>query len=867
MIKGGFAFLVFILLMGFVSASVQKGNLSHSIEKEYVFGESITGWINISLTNHPVNAILNTSFGAIKLLDLIDLNPSFQITCTPSDCMQTYKTTGAAEAASKEFTLNRDESKVVGFNFTGTEVQIQNLKFAANITSDSAETEKQALKIDLLDDGDYDWVPYAPSGIFSDKKYGCYLTSTSAVSITTSKYCNKLSLTESPNFKVGANVIASVGGEVPFKFTIRDTSNVEIGSCEATATASGEINCLINSSNIEGGNYYSCIETKTSSGNEKYKINSETTAACGYATTQTNKRDFEIFVQTEKYGAIGTFTLNNNETKRAKTNTIIEGEINDYIAERYNGNCENGCVVPVRFFSGTDSHKITIARESESREFVSYSSSGVSGEEIMNLYDVSLTPATMSSGFQKLNLDWANFSIPESFGKKSFSVKIDGTNIFAENITIERTAQINSLFPVTTAAAYPTFFTVDVSEAPNLTIKGYRWDFGDGQTESTTENGVEHAYNSIGSFDLSVTVMNSNGENSSKIFTITVESPKDAVESLLQQGLDSLSAITSTVQEMPPAYQEAVNSKMNLDELNNALSGLQQRTITATQDQDYVSIMAEILGLTIPLSFASTESAEAAIFYPKEENVDADILKGITGESYSSNNKEGYDDAILRFNLDYLKAFTDFNDFSAVYSDGNSESVIKTFRLNIGADSKLKGAYFIVKNPGDLIFEDNYEQKEKNGYYYIQLTGDEQTIGFSTTEDVGFLELPAFVSPAISELQLFSSNPADDNLNANKINFAGFSITKQTLFILIMLALVFAAGIIYVILQQWYKKKYEGYLFKNKNDLYNVVSYVQNMKKQGVEDGKIASGLKKSGWNSEQIRYLMKKYYGKKTGL
>ena len=39
------------------------------------------------------------------------------------------------------------------------------------------------------------------------------------------------------------------------------------------------------------------------------------------------------------------------------------------------------------------------------------------------------------------------------------------------------------------------------------------------------------------------------------------------------------------------------------------------------------------------------------------------------------------------------------------------------------------------------------------------------------------------------------------------------------------------------------------------------------MKKQGVDDRKVSGGLKKSGWNSEQVTYIIKKYYGKRTGM
>ena len=71
----------------------------------------------------------------------------------------------------------------------------------------------------------------------------------------------------------------------------------------------------------------------------------------------------------------------------------------------------------------------------------------------------------------------------------------------------------------------------------------------------------------------------------------------------------------------------------------------------------------------------------------------------------------------------------------------------------------------------------------------------------------------------------------------------------------------------YLVLQEWYKKKYESYLFKNQNDLYNIISYIEISKKRGMENKQIANGLKKSGWNSEQITYVMKKYAGERTGM
>ena len=66
---------------------------------------------------------------------------------------------------------------------------------------------------------------------------------------------------------------------------------------------------------------------------------------------------------------------------------------------------------------------------------------------------------------------------------------------------------------------------------------------------------------------------------------------------------------------------------------------------------------------------------------------------------------------------------------------------------------------------------------------------------------------------------------------------------------------------------RWYKNNYENYLFKNKNNLYNLLAYIDRSKKEGKSDSEIYRNLKKAGWDSEQANYSMKKYANKKTGM
>ncbi len=50
-------------------------------------------------------------------------------------------------------------------------------------------------------------------------------------------------------------------------------------------------------------------------------------------------------------------------------------------------------------------------------------------------------------------------------------------------------------------------------------------------------------------------------------------------------------------------------------------------------------------------------------------------------------------------------------------------------------------------------------------------------------------------------------------------------------------------------------------------NLYNLINYIENEKKKGTGERDIAGKLKKSGWNSEQVTYALRKYAGKRTGM
>jgi hypothetical protein len=64
--------------------------------------------------------------------------------------------------------------------------------------------------------------------------------------------------------------------------------------------------------------------------------------------------------------------------------------------------------------------------------------------------------------------------------------------------------------PATTAVGHPVTFDASASFDPNA-ITGYRWNFGDGQTRTTTIPTVSHTYHTIGTLTVTLTITDDAG--------------------------------------------------------------------------------------------------------------------------------------------------------------------------------------------------------------------------------------------------------------------------------------------------------------------------------------------------------------------
>ena len=214
-----------------------------------------------------------------------------------------------------------------------------------------------------------------------------------------------------------------------------------------------------------------------------------------------------------------------------------------------------------------------------------------------------------------------------------------------------------------------------------------------------------------------------------------------------------------------------------------------------------------------------------------------------------------------------------YDKVAAIYGDEEKE-IVNVFDYNVDvSEDNVDEVYFIMKNLRDLSFEPSYTTKNAEGYTYIKLNEKSQHIIFSTTEDVNVVDVPVFVSTLLGNLEvLVPSEPicvendiCEKDKGETRKNCRDCKPWKE--YGLTIIGLLFLYIILHIILQEWYKRHYENYLFKNKNFLFNIMNYIHTEKVKGITNDEIEKNLKKSGWNGEQVRYAMRKYFGKRTGM
>ncbi len=864
--------LMFVIVLGMLSVSLvvsdfTKGDKLYYLDLIYGPSQTITGWVNISLEDEPANSLLTGFDDSIELKEFLDKTDA-SYSCSPNDCESSYSSSGDGEN-SETFTLDGMDEKVFGIRLTEEITGVNSLSF--DIATNAGKSCLHPIQIDLLDDGIIDWKADTVSNDFScilSNNYGCWndvdYISGQEFLITDSQYCEKINLIPpAKSFEIGAEIIEASGGEADFRIEINAGVNSE--ECIITASSEGEISCNVEFYEALEENVESevCISVDDSADNGKYQIKYEGVSPCGSAGDQ--EYDFPIFVKPGKYSAVSDFRFNQNLINEGNTGIDLAYEIWDYVSFKYDGNCEPECIIPVKFYSGI-SQTNTISNLN-----LLYEKGGSLSET--KIYNVVESPALITSDFQKLNLGEGDFLTPDDYGNEEFKLELGDKEIFKEDIEIKPVPGIKNLVPTTVSALVDVEFSIILEDSGiNLT---YIWDFGDGSDKETSEtNTIKHSYPDIGSYEMIVKVLNEYGQ-SSKTFQINAISPEESISDTLIEYEEDLTNLRTQLNNLPVWIKSEIDEKFDLENLNSSVNLQKKKYEDAIMDEDYVEVMASLLDLKIPYKLDTSQLINPMNFFPNKEQLNLEVLENF-GAGKPDESEDKYHNAVNNWIQENLEVSLESKTYSFYYRDSKIEPLVSYVKIILTPKQDLEEVYFIVNgNPEEINFKDVDTKNSgdiSEAVIFPELI-EIKTIEFLYPEGIDIGNFPIYISP---ELKYLNTGIIAGVCNSNKKcekalgeNYKNCRTDCKPLgwTIFWFFALLFSAFVIYIILQEWYKRHYESKLFKSKNQLFNLINFMNNSMNQGIRKSDIFNKLRPLGWVNEQLVYSWRKLHGKRTGM
>ena len=248
--------------------------------------------------------------------------------------------------------------------------------------------------------------------------------------------------------------------------------------------------------------------------------------------------------------------------------------------------------------------------------------------------------------------------------------------------------------------------------------------------------------------------------------------------------------------------------------------------------------------------------------------------------SEKADNPEGYVNPILNWFSEHLDVQAESKVYS-LYYDNEIVPLMSSVKLKIKPKEDFgREVYLIIDRPyEDVKFSPSQEQITKaagsaTGLIFQGLEkSKEEVVEFILPEKIIIIDLPAYLSPEFSQLpESIEIGVCDNDGKCEKSEGEDSKNCKNDCkpwgkVMIYIIILLFIAFIVYIILQEWYKRKYEKYLFPNRNDLFNLINFISNALNQGFNKDNIIKRLEKHSWKKEQIIYSFKKVRGERTGM
>jgi hypothetical protein len=868
-----FNFFIFAYLLSFVSSSVTFGNASanqsYSISKVYSSNESLNGWLNMSIKNESTNSLIKMNISGngislnkeISLLELLKkpVNSQVSYSCYPTkDCKDFYTTNNPASSKEKDLTGESTETSFAFVITTPPSSLLTNISsFSLNVSSNNEKSDLPPLKIDIFNDKIIDWQSnIGVTNVYGNENYGCFEADKSEgyaeFGNTLNAYCEKIELGESPGLMLGAVVNGTKKASFNLTVINNNEENKRTASCLATTNGEDEIFCNVSYPTFKDEEYYVCVIPKDNNATN-YKIRYEFNEACGFSILsdelQEGNLDFEIYARPQKYETIGSFILNSTSIKNINPSTDIESKIQEYIEDEYNRNCSKGCIIPIKFITNGNQKLIINSLNLGFKAGVQSSTD--------KIYNLNIEHANITTNsYQKISLNNVGFNVPITGVSKNYTLRM----YFNKDIILSKIISVlisnDALFWV-----YPTIVPVNYSNQFELGINdtrginSYSWNFGDGSPElQTTTPKATHSYSSLGNYTILIKARDISNKEYSKSFKVEVVSAASALPVMFNEKEEKLNKIISQFNSMSLNNFEKseIYKILKINENKNIISLIKSRINSSNiTSNEYALYLSNLSTMNIPDSVYIKSQTQVPIpIYPQKSQIDPALIN----EDYNSSNLEEYQDAIYDWQTINKKVYLTFKEINKMV-DNQDYLIEKFYTLRIeNQDNNTLNSTLILKKYDNLIFDGNISYNENNGYVTITIPPETTTISFATTQNIDSLNFNAIISPALSELDVQTPVPVEVKDNTNLI--------------ILISGIIIVIGIItWIILANWYKNKYEKHLFKDQNQLYNLILFIEAERKRGKKEREIHTELKKVGWTNEQIRYASKKHANKNTGM
>jgi len=835
--------LVILFLFSFVSASVDVHN--YTIDDSYSLSEKVKGEINLTIEGEDYDEVISFGDEEIGLGVFLEDN-GVAFDCFPSDCSMGYEVSSGV--VDKSFNVLSLQDKYVGFVLKGNNVVLDSVSF--DVESDFGKSSLKPLIINFFEGMEWSF------NVFSDellpKDWGCYnpVNKKKGSLIGNSFYCEMINIQDSGTLRVGADVVGSGTAELEMVVYLESGSGA---SWDCSFDPSVVDGCDINpgiGSIFSAGNYQVCVGASSLT---SYNIYEESGGeSCGFAYDvgpANSSKDFGVFAQTVKYesaSSLGTIGFGKEIVKAG----------NDIITERYGGDCSNDCVLPLKIFGVSQNmriHNVSLIYTENSE----WESSSL-------VYDLVKVPAKVDfSGV--LDLSLLGFSVSKA---ENFIVKLGNDVLFKKMFSIFPAPIILSVLPSDSPAGVPVKFYAMVDFSENRSMV-YKWNFGDNESATTDVPYVLHTYKNLGSYTLSLEVSAGGNLSSKKSFEIKAISPEEAVALGLISKKNAIRDVRLVIEGFPSWYGTALLGILEVVGFESDLERMDKARNSSFDAKDFRDIAIELYGLNIPI-LVGRDSFEFPFLMTASEDIKMGPVVAISGGE--SKDDSNYVNSVLNWQNENVVVNFLKKEVFALYWSGERRDVLNAYSFDV--ISKFdKESYFVINKPfNELYFNGNVgAQKAGDSTVIILAAGEKKSFEFyyEGGGDVG-----VFVSPKLSLLVLEADIDTscnydlicDEGAGENPDNCrSDCKPTGKAIFFLIFGVLFFL--VVYTGLQIWYRKHYEGYLFQDGMQLYNMLMYVTNARARGMKDDRIVAELRAKGWSSERVNYVIRKSVGKSVGM